>query len=136
MDRFWSKVNIKGSEECWDWIRAVGADGYGVCGFEGKIFRAHRLAFKLSNNLNPDKLHVLHKCDNRICCNPNHLFLGTNLENVRDKMNKGRHNNQKKTHCKNGHEFNEVNTYIVRKKNNRQERLCKSCKKERVKLNG
>ena len=134
MHRFWSKVDIKGPEDCWLWTRAVGADGYGVCGFEGKILRAHRLAFKLTKNINLEKFHVLHKCDNRICCNPNHLFLGTNLDNVKDKISKARHHNQIKTHCKYGHEFSLENTYIQKSKNRSDTRVCKICRKNRKRV--
>lgn len=91
--RFWSKVNRKASYECWPWL----AGGY--CG-KSKLYRqfwvngrsvtAHRIAFEIANGPFDKMLHVLHKCDNPICVNPNHLFLGTNSDNIRDKMSKGR----------------------------------------------
>jgi hypothetical protein len=90
--RFWSKVDQGGGPDaCWPWTakrRARG--GYGQFRLDGKIEGAHRIAFSLKNGPLPAGAQVLHRCDNPPCCNPAHLFLGTNLDNVEDKVAKGR----------------------------------------------
>lgn len=90
-DRFWSKVKMRGLNECWEW-QAVKREnnGYGLFGVEGTMLYAHRVAWSLMNGKIPDGMYVLHKCDNRSCCNPNHLFLGTHQDNMSDMVNKGR----------------------------------------------
>ena len=64
--------------------------GYGLLGYKGKTTRAHKLAYELTYGPVPAGLHVLHKCDTPSCVNPDHLYLGTNADNVRDKVAKGR----------------------------------------------
>lgn len=67
--------------------------GYGSVKFEGKMQSCHRIAYLLTHGFAsiPAGQDVLHSCDNRLCVNPSHLFLGTHLDNMRDKMAKGRH---------------------------------------------
>ncbi len=73
-------------EECIVWDRRVNWNGYGVVGHS----LAHRLAYSLCVGEIPDGIQVLHRCDNRPCINPDHLFLGTHLDNIADKVAKGR----------------------------------------------
>lgn len=80
---------------CWEWQGARNNQGYGQMHFEGKTASVHRVVFALSNGAIPDGegYHgtcVLHRCDNRVCCNPEHLFLGSNKDNVHDMMLKDR----------------------------------------------
>lgn len=93
-ERFWPKVQRTGDDECWPWIgKARTSFGYGMIGLGSRsegIDRAHRVAWTLTFGPIPDDLHVLHRCDNPPCCNPKHLFLGTNRDNVDDKVAKGR----------------------------------------------
>lgn len=90
-ERFWSGVDKRDSDGCWPWTRTVGNHGYGAI-FKGKQLRTHRIAYELSNGKIPEGMCVLHKCDNRKCCNPSHLFLGTHLDNIADMVAKSRNN--------------------------------------------
>lgn len=90
-ERFWEKVNKKSDEECWEWEGSCRSDGYGQIN-RGKrclgMESAHRASWMIHFGEIPDKLHILHKCDNKLCVNPKHLFLGTNEDNMKDKVKK------------------------------------------------
>lgn len=88
INRFWPKV--KKTEGCWIWKAAYDKGGYGRFCYKSKAERAHRVSWELHNGLIPKELCVLHKCDVRGCVNPNHLFLGTRVDNIKDMDNKGR----------------------------------------------
>jgi hypothetical protein len=88
---FWPKVDTSG--ECWLWTGTL-VSGYGTFWMAGRQFYAHRIAWELTYGPIPNGLWVLHNCpdgDNRRCCNPAHLFLGTHTDNMRDMVGKGRH---------------------------------------------
>lgn len=123
--RFWSKVDVRGPDECWPWTKSL-SSGYGTLKVGKNSYRSNRIAFFLSNGFIDDKLLVCHKCDNRKCCNPAHLFLGTYTDNMMDMVGKGRHNNVKKTHCPRGHEYTEATTRRVWRGNGYR-RTCKVC---------
>lgn len=87
---FWSKVEIKRPKDCWPWIAAVTHDGYGRYTMRRQHNMAHRVAFRMKIGEIPKGLCVCHHCDNPGCCNPSHLWLGTNWDNSLDSLMKGR----------------------------------------------
>lgn len=94
IDRFWKSVDIRGPDECWEWLKSVskhgGVEWYGKVKFQQKSYVTSRVAFALSK-FDPGERSVLHTCDVARCCNPNHLRADTLAENVADMMRKGRH---------------------------------------------
>ncbi len=92
MERFWSKVDRRGPNECWPWLAGVFRErgGYGAFRHNGKATGAHRVALALSGGRAPAGAVVRHACDNPICCNPAHLLIGTHGDNVADKVSRGR----------------------------------------------
>jgi hypothetical protein len=90
IDSFWAKVDIKGLDECWPWKLSKSNEGYGRFSFGDRCVRAHRFAYQVSHGEIPNGLRVLHTCDNPTCCNPTHLWIGTDNDNCQDKIAKGR----------------------------------------------
>ena len=84
----YSKVNEENG--CLEWVRYTNPDGYGALWLNGGSERTHRAAWIAEHGAIPQGMHVLHKCDNRKCINLDHLFLGSNAENVADKVAKNR----------------------------------------------
>ena len=101
IDRFFAKVNKLGKTmphmktRCWEWTACRNSNGYGRLNINGKVVLAHRVSWQIHHGEIPKGrgYHgtcVLHRCDNSICVNPDHLFLGTQLDNIRDRDNKYR----------------------------------------------
>ena len=89
--RFWAKVDASaGPTGCWLWTGARFPAGYGAIKIAGRPWGAHRVAWELVNGPIPDGLQSLHRCDNPPCVNPLHLFLGSQADNARDMVAKGR----------------------------------------------
>ena len=88
-ERFWSKVQIGSPDECWLWT-ASQRNGYGNLGIGGETMYSHRVAYYLTYGIDPADQLVCHTCDNRLCCNPNHLWLGAYQDNTTDMINKNR----------------------------------------------
>jgi len=104
-ETFWAKVNrdYNNFDKCWEWQGACNSTGYGTVAWHGKVYTSHRIAAWLSGLIKDpnapqnkrSKTHVLHKCDNRKCCNPNHFFLGNYTDNQVDAYSKNRKTQRK-----------------------------------------
>lgn len=89
-DRFWAKAK-RTSSGCWEWTAGTTTGGYGKFWAAGRAVGAHRFSWELANDRKiPEGKWVLHDCDNPPCVNPNHLFIGTNVDNMADMVAKGR----------------------------------------------
>ena len=84
-ERFREKVGLD-----WQWRASKNASGYGIIGVGDKVELAHRLSYKIHNGQIPDNMQVLHTCDDRGCVNPEHLYLGTNHDNIMDRVKRNR----------------------------------------------
>lgn len=127
--RFWNKVDTSGgSDACWNWIAFRNSDGYGIIGTGGKSNQAaHRVSYLLNVGTIPDGYRVLHRCDNPSCCNPSHLFLGTQADNVADMVQKKRnvaHKGEKAPRAKLS--FNQVQEIKAKYSGKRGEKLALS----------
>lgn len=126
--RFIEKVSFEALTGCWIWSGAV-QHAYGKFRIGLKEVRAHRASWEIHKGPIPDGMSVLHQCDTPLCVNPDHLFIGTQQENMNDRKTKGRvgkigAHNKEKTHCPSGHELQGENLYI-----HRGGRYCRACRK-------
>lgn len=88
IERFWKKVNK--TRDCWEWTGAINRDGYGQFGYNKKTYISSRFVMKIIGKEIPEGMFVCHKCDNPACVNPDHLFIATHKDNMKDCMDKGR----------------------------------------------
>jgi hypothetical protein len=101
-------ASIKVSDAgCWEWQGYRLRGNYGQMYYRSKCWVTHRLAYHLFKGPIPKGLGVCHSCDNKACCNPDHLWLGDRTANMRDLQAKGLHPRRLKTHCPNGHSYAE-----------------------------
>ena len=82
--RFWEKVDRGDPDECWEWQAAAHEDGYGRFWHNNRADLSHRVVYELTHGEIPEDEQINHHCDNPPCVNPNHLYAGTQFENVRD----------------------------------------------------
>lgn len=123
----WSLIDKANDRGCWLWTGSLDPGGYG----RYRSQRAHRAAWTLTNGPIPDGLWVLHHCDVRRCINPDHLYLGTRADNVRDAVVRDRlYHPPTKTHCKNGHAKTGSNL-LWKKQRGKLYALCRYCDYER-----
>ena len=125
-----SRVEEEGG--CWVYNGSRTQDGYGQFTTFGVHWRAHRYFYTYFNGDIPKGLLVRHTCDNPPCVLPSHLLLGTDADNNRDMMERGRYNGglRPEPNCRKGHERNTENTFVNNKTGQRQ---CRVCRKEKVK---
>ena|SRR5215469_4130317 len=132
-DRLWEKIAQGGKDECWPWQAGLSASGYGKLNVGNVPRLATRLVYELTYGEIPTGMKLDHTCHNRdrsclggpcphrACCNPGHLEPVTQLENVR----RSHRHNGAKTHCPQGHEYTEENTY----RGQDGSRKCASCRR-------
>lgn len=90
IDRFWSKVDKRGPDECWPWKPAIKTGDHGMFGIRSDVYCAHRVALFVGTGKDPLEKDSCHTCDYPPCCNPNHLFAGFAKDNIDDMIRKGR----------------------------------------------
>lgn len=100
---------------------------YPHIGMNRKSYGGHRLIWLLKTGQNPGKLMVLHKCDETLCLNFSHLYLGTAKDNARDRHERRRSHCFKITHCPKGHEYTKSNTMRVKGRPGKTRRICREC---------
>lgn len=117
---------------CWEFQGYCGKPprNYGHSSIKHKPIASHRLAYLLSKGEIPEGMLVMHSCDNPPCCNPDHLTLGTHLQNMAACRARDRYYYANLTHCKHGHEFTPENTYYIPTPGPSQGlRKCKACQR-------
>lgn len=86
----WDRIRMRPGIGCWEWQKSFTKSGYATFTKDGKQYYSHRLAWESANGPIPDGLDILHLCDNKKCCRPDHLKPGTHAENMADMKAKGR----------------------------------------------
>ncbi len=117
--------------QCWEWKGKKTRPGYGFTRSKGRVFYAHRMAWEFENGkpVPPGKM-VLHHCDNPACIRPEHLYIGTHADNMRDAKERGRIGGRAKTHCKRGHPLEGDNLVLKSPKGRSIERVCRECRRQ------
>lgn len=127
---------------CWVYNGWKNRWGYGEISYRAETFTVHRLMYKLAVGPLPkydgkkQDAIVCHRCDNPACCNPEHLFLGSQTDNMKDARDKKRWAKQRKTHCKHGHELKPETTYVSTNSRGHRMRHCNTCQLIRNRIRG
>lgn len=129
IERYKSRCQVD-QNGCWLFHGFIHPTGYALTSYRGKQTRAHRAMYMAAKGPIPDGMHVCHTCDVRHCINPDHLWIGTRSDNMRDMHAKYRGPQQTKTHCPRGHPYDEENTYLTPE----GFRNCKMCSRIRQRM--
>lgn len=126
LERFWSKVDVRGETECWLWTAGTAGGGYGAFWLDGRMVYAHRVAYELlTTEPIPEGTELDHVkargCTSTLCVNPAHLEPVSHAENVR------RGDGGPRTHCKHGHPLSGANLYV---EPSTGKRFCRICRRE------
>ena len=115
------------------WGGAADEQGYGFLSVKNKVHRVTRVVWEIVYGPIPEGLYVLHICNTRSCVRPVHLYLGTQSDNMQDRVRDGNDSQANQTHCINGHEFTADNTYHIRQatRGGSIMRQCKTCTSKR-----
>lgn len=126
LKKFLESRRVIDNNGCWIWTGATNTYGYGRINFNGRFVGVHRVSLKVYKPSEfIEDLGTLHKCDVRNCFNPEHLYCGSQSDNLLQCVIDGRHQTANKTHCVNGHEFSAENSSFVNGK-----RRCKVCHRD------
>lgn len=118
---------------CWEYTGHCGIDGYGTIYYINKTVHVHRISQELFKPKEFNKgLKTLHKCNNKKCFNPEHLYTGDGFDNMKDLKESGNNFELNKTHCPKGHEYTEENTYVRKGTNRKGHRECRICIRDRA----
>lgn len=134
IDRLFTLIDKSGGQDsCWNWLGSKNTDGYGRIRFGERSIGVHRAAYIATIGEIPEGLYACHKCDNRACANPAHIFLGTQADNMRDCKLKGRTAQTKQAYCRKGHPMDGDNLYLHHDEVNRDGigRQCVTCRRDR-----
>jgi hypothetical protein len=137
LGRFFEKVEFAGDGDCWTWVGSRYGNGYGQFWLRGRKMCAHRAAWLLFIGALPERpeAELDHQCNNRACVNPDHLQILTHRANLlKNRKPRAKPAPQRRkrgrvlaTHCRNGHEYSEANTFLYRLKTGRIVRRCRGC---------